>query len=211
MTQPHDPYAPQGQPSPGPPHQGWSTHPYGTPPHPYAQPSFGHPGDAPPGYGHPPTGPAPRPRAVDLAVKLMGVAAGLALLSIPLAFLQRGAMTEEYLEQMEAAGQPGSAGVAQAMIDIALAVTVVVALLVAGLWFLHARATGRGRNWARISGSVLGGLTLLTAPIAFVYGVAAGTSVPWYSHLLNALNLLLVVAVLVLIWQPRNQAFFAQR
>ncbi len=82
---------------------------------------------------------------------------------------------------------------------------IVVGLLSVGLWVFLARACQRGRNWARIIGTVLFALDTLLILLSvsrFKGGVAV---------LVDLVIWLIGLAAIVLLWRKESSAFFAQQ
>jgi hypothetical protein len=172
-----EPPAHSGQPQPGQPQYGqnpygqpqYGQNPYGqqNPPSPYAYPSGQNYGRYP---GAPGAGPGkpPRPREVTMAFGLILGAAVVFLLDIfktaanPLAD-----MPPEMGEQLRAEGMNPAE-----LAGMLSGVIVVFGILFAGLYLLIALMIRKGKNWARITGTVLAALSLLqlaNGPLAVVY------------------------------------------
>jgi hypothetical protein len=81
--------------------------------------------------------------------------------------------------------------------------SIIVGLLSIGLWILIARASKQGRNWARMTGTVLFALdTLLLLLSASRLTVGA-------AFLIALVIWLIGLAVVVLLWRKESSAFFA--
>lgn len=168
--------------------------------------STGQPGPAP-AYGQAPAvqggyGAAkpPIPAPAALAVKLMYVGAGLAVLGILASFF----LQDQMREQIE-----GQAGMTPDLVDTAmtvgLVIGVVVGLLAVGLWVLNAVFNAKGHQWARILATVLGCLNIVFTLIGFVQPA------PMLSRVLSVLSMLLALAIVVLLWRPENKPFYSPR
>jgi hypothetical protein len=79
-----------------------------------------------------------------------------------------------------------------------ITLAVVLALVVIGLWLWMARAVGRGRNWARITSTVL--FVLAALELASSRGVVPVVSA--------TLTWLIGLAAVWLLWRPASSAFF---
>ncbi len=166
--------------------------------------STGQPGPAP-AYGQAPAAQAgygvakpPIPAPAALAVKLMYVGAGFAVLGILATFL----LQDQMREQVEA--QAGmTPDLADAAMTAGLAIGVVVGLIAVGLWVLNAVFNAKGAQWARILATVLGGLNIVFTLIGFVQPA------PMLSRILSVVGLLLAIAIVVLLWRPENKPFYA--
>jgi len=158
-----------------------------------------------PQYGQAPTGPPTRPSTVTNAVRLMYVGAALSLLSGVLTVTLQDQMRAEFDRQ--AAAQGGSAQVPEGFVDsmfgAVVVVSIVLGVIFAGLWIMNAVACSRGRNWGRITGTVLGGLFLLfflASLLQPTVGAAMAVSI---------ITALVVVATVVLLWLRPSNEFFA--
>jgi hypothetical protein len=80
-----------------------------------------------------------------------------------------------------------------------------VGLLSIGLWLWLARACNRGRNWARITGTVLFGLDTLLILLS-VSRLKAGVGV-----LVDLVIWLIGLAAVVLLWRKESSAYFASQ
>jgi hypothetical protein len=166
--------------------------------------STGQPGPAP-AYGQAPAAQAgygaakpPIPAPAALAVKLMYVGAGLAVLGILASFL----LQDQMREQIE--NQPGLTETQiDAAMSIGLVIGIVVGLLAVGLWVLNAVFNAKGKQWARILATVLGGLNIVFTLIGFVQPA------PMLSRILSIVSMLLALAIVVLLWRPENKPFYS--
>ena len=91
----------------------------------------------------------------------------------------------------------------------------VFGLITLGLWIWMAVMNGKGRNWARITATVFGALSLAgsISSLANLAGSAAlgGAAMPGSaaSAVLAVIDPLLVVAILVLLWLRPSSAYFS--
>ena len=81
---------------------------------------------------------------------------------------------------------------------------VLFSVLFAALWVLIARACTRGQEWARITGSVLFALWVLT----FLCGLVAATL--GLALVVNVLLVLAGAAAVLFLWLPDSNAWFRQ-
>jgi hypothetical protein len=113
------------------------------------------------GYRQPPQPPTEQPRTIRIAVALMFVGAALSFFGLIASFSQ----TEE-MEEMIAEEFPS---LTEDEVDTAVsqgqAQGVVGGLVGVGLWIWMAIANGQGKNWARITGTVFGGIHIVTVLI----------------------------------------------
>lgn len=190
-----------GQPRPGPSVAGSQPplehqNPTGQPQSPYgyqsAQPSgYGYAG-GPAQFQQP--GPVSRPKEVDLAFWLIIGAAIVTAISAIFSLAQLG--SPETMEQFEAimGQQGGEIPIAtEDLISLVGTLTVIFALIGIGLYLLIAFMVRKGKNWARITATVLAALSLLTL-------VGSGV-LTWIAVLLG-------IAAVVLLFRPASSNYF---
>lgn len=133
------------------------------------------------------------------------VIAGLALL---LTFVRTDSIRAQAREQLRASDQPVSDQLLDQAVTIGVAVGVVLGLVAIGLWILMAVMNRKGKKWARIVASVLGGLNIAFTLFGFVAGSALGAPVDAVSLVQSLISLGLAVAILALLWQRRSSAYY---
>lgn len=169
----------------------------------------------------PPTAPAERPRTLTYAVIGMWIGGLLSVLSTLFLFTMDTAEMKT-LMVTEFEKQPTydpSVVEAQEMADVFVPIMqvggAVLGLISLGLWIWMAVMNRKGRNWARITATVFGGLGLLSSlsSIGNMAGNAAlgGATMPMStgSVVLAVVDPLLVVAILVLLWIRPSSAYFS--
>lgn len=139
----------------------------------------------------------PKPKSIDLAVKLMYVGAALSLLGILASFLMKGAIED----QVRDAGTVASEDIDTA-VNGALIMGVVAGLIGIGLWVLMAVTNGAGKSWARIVATVLGALNILFTLIGFTQPS------PMATKLVNLVSVVLAAAILFFLWKPESTAYY---
>lgn len=202
-TTPPPPNGPSDPVEPGP--GGYPTYPGAG----EGQPTVGgyqsHPG-TPPGGGVGPTPDVPQPSSIRTAVRLMLVGAGLSLISLVISLAMIGSLKDDVREQV----LKDDPDATQSMIDAAFAVTVVVVVVIAGvsvlLWSWMAWKNGQGRSWARIVATVLGALNVLFTLLSFTAANAEPISLVF-----SAVNLVLAIVILGLLWRKESSAFYSAR
>lgn len=213
--QPHDPFgrppgpgSPPGGFSPGTPAPGGYP-PAGPPPPGYPPPGYPPAGYPPPGGypagGFPPAGPGPlpppevvRPSTMNAAVLLMYVGAALSVLGGLLGFALQDEIREE-IEKQDTGGVD-----VDTLVQFALVIGVIGALIGAALWILNAVFCGKGHNWSRVLGTVLFAISLLSS----LYSLTQPT--PALSRLTGVASLLVAVGAVVLLWMPASNRFFTE-
>jgi hypothetical protein len=149
----------------------------------------------------------PVPAPVLTAVKLMyaGAAASTVTLIIVVALIA-GNKAGAHLRWD---GRTLTAAQISHLKPVIIAVTVISGLVVPAVWLWMARANGQGRNWARISSTVLFGLA--TLQMAGIYNTPVshvGFGVEVLGVILPGLGWLIGLAVVWLLWRPAASAFF---
>ena len=205
---PQYPPPPQYQPPQPPPYPQPSQAPLYQPP-PYQQgPGYQQPPYPPvPGYPVPqyPGGPGwhepprpVRPASVNRAVQLMYIGAGLSIVALIVGLAMHGSFRSSIIS----ANPNLTPEEVNSAVDFAFALVVVAGLIGAGLWVWMAWANGRGRNWARILGTVFFGIDTLGT-----LGDAA-RNVPAGSLVLAGLEWLIGLTVVILLWRRESTYFY---
>jgi hypothetical protein len=93
--------------------------------------------------------------------------------------------------------------------SVPVTVAAVFGLVVIALWLWMARATGQGRNWARILSTVLFGLATLQLRGVFEAPVShLGAGLIVLGVIVPVLGWLAGLAAVWLLWRPASSAFF---
>ncbi len=141
----------------------------------------------------------PRPRPVDLAVKLIWVGIALSILGAIITFATLDTIVDQALEDSGASGVGADAARTGAVVG-----AVIGLLISVGLYAVLAIFIGKRHNWARIVYTVLVALAIVLSVFGFL-----GTPQPLALMVLSLVQLLLSVAVLVLLWRPESNAWFS--
>ncbi|WP_374929258.1 hypothetical protein [Kytococcus sedentarius] len=143
-----------------------------------------------------------RPPSVDLAVKLMWLGAALELLGWMAGLLVvLGVLGASSGGELFTTVEGVTMGVGGAILSL------IPALIAVGLWLLHAWANGQGMNWARITGTVLGVLAIVSSTFSLLSGVFVGVDVlTLVGHLVT---IVLAAVIIWLMWRGENRAFYA--
>ena len=161
------------------------------------QQPYGYQSAQPSGYAYPSqaalptTGKGPAPRNVVIAYWLL-IAAGV--LNLLASVIQSSdpltGVTPGQREQLEASGMT-----AESLTGVLTATIIIVAIVATAIYILLAVMIRKGKNWARITATVLAGLSL--------FGIFAGG--------LGSLSVLLGVAAVVLCYLKPSNEYFAPR
>lgn len=150
------------------------------------------------------------PASVRIAVRLMYLGAAVSLIKAIVDLATLGATRSILVADLRAgarkSGLSTPAGSLSSGATATLVTAFVLGLIGVGLWVLVARASGRGRDWARATGSVLFGLgtlaLLIGPPDVGIRGPeTAGT------RIFAAIIWLIGLAAVVFLWQKDSSAF----
>ena len=145
-----------------------------------------------------------QPSTIAGAVKLMWAGGVVSVLSLIVSLATLGSQKDQIADQL----RETDPNVSQTTIDTAFAVGVAFGVVLgavgAGLWFWMAWKNGQGRSWARIVATALGGLNIVSTLIGFAVGNQQGLVT-----LLTAVNLVIAVVALFLLWRKESSAYFA--
>jgi hypothetical protein len=140
----------------------------------------------------------PVPNTVTNAVKVMYLGAAASLLGILIDILTVNA-TKAAIQKHSPHLSTSQVDASQHVLIIGFALGGVIA---AAVWIVLARACRDGKNWARITGTVLFGLSTVDTVVG-VTAPVAGTVKLW-----AALVWLIALVAVVFLWQRDSTAFF---
>ncbi|GEM_PF-563270 len=191
-----------GGPVPPPPSSDpYAAPPQGFPPAPQGYPAQGY-GTMPGQVPVTPAGPVTRPQAMERAVLLMRVGAGLSLLSLILTFASKSAFRDAVEKASAKQPTPMTPDQVNATVGVAMVAGIVFGLLGVGLWLWMASANGKGKSWARIVATVFFGISVL----GFFASFAQAGSVP--TRILTLISLAVGVGAIVLMYTKESSAFY---
>jgi hypothetical protein len=151
----------------------------------------------------PPVPPEPDPPPpLATAVKLMYVGAGLSAISSVSNLFQRDEFREEIAENDSSLTEDEI----DTAVNVAMGINIVVGILVVGLWIWMARTNERGLSWARVTATVLGGLSIVSLLVSL--GVGQATAV---SAVLGVVSLALAAVILYLLYRPESSRYYEAR
>ncbi|UIJ34249.1 hypothetical protein [Allobranchiibius sp. GilTou73] len=148
------------------------------------------------------------PKPLDTAVKLMFLGAALSLAAV----IYNAFSTSRFRDTIEKnnAKKTGSAHLSASAVDtavhVAIAVAIVVGLIGVAVWILMATMNRQGHNWARIVATVLFGLSALGLVSTLASSALQGGGS--ISIVSSALNFLIGLAVVILIWRKESSAYY---
>ena len=165
--------------------------------------------------------PSERPKTLTYAVYGMWLGGLLSVVSaILLLALDTAEMKSLMVTEMEKQPTSDPSVIdAQEIVDVLVPIIqiggAIFSLVILGLWIWMAVMNGKGRNWARITATVFGALSLASSlsSVANLAGNAAlgGATMPMSagSTVLAIVDPLLVIAILVLLWVRPSSAYFS--
>lgn len=142
------------------------------------------------------------PPSIVRAKYAMWAGAALQLLGLIPLFLMQDDLRALIKEQMVASGQALDPSVVDAGIALAMVVGVVQALIGVALWLFIAYFTGKGKEWARIVGTVLFVIFVLLTLFSFVQPTLG------LAMVLSLITLVVAAAATFFLWQKDSTAWF---
>jgi hypothetical protein len=140
-----------------------------------------------------------QPSSILNAVKLMYVGAALNIVGVIFAFIQR----DEIRDQIRDSDDSLTADELDTAVAIALTFVVIVGLISVGLWLWMAAMNGRGKSWARVVASVLGGLNIVLTLLSFV-----GGQVTPLAAVVSVVGIALAALILYLLYRPDSTRYY---
>lgn len=194
--QPDTPATPPSTPTPDPYAQPPA---YGQQPPPYGDAAYGQPEAFDPagaGYGQP----AEPPASILNAVKLMYVGAVLAAITtiLSLFVIDRDALIEDAVEQSDLTRDQ-----AETAVSAFTTTSIVIGIISIALWVWMATMNKRGRGWARVVATVLGGLNI----VFILVGLSQPTS--GLNLVFNLVSVVLAAAILYLLYRRDSSEYYA--
>jgi hypothetical protein len=138
------------------------------------------------------------PRQIVLAARLMYVGAAITLVSLIFALMSRDVIRDAVIET-----QPNlSADEIDAAVNFGYGIATVLPTIAIVLWLWMAWANRRGRSWARIVATILGGLNILFALLNLATG---GFGV---NTLINLISPALAAVILYMLYRPESGEYY---
>ena len=150
-----------------------------------------------------PAVPADRPKTVDNAWNLWMIGAAISLLSLIFIFtIDSDAIAEQARKSLEGQGKQPTQKEVDDAANLFKITGVIFSLLFIGLFVLFAYKMRAGRNWARITLTVLGGLSVVST----LFGLSSASGV----HLVVALiQMVLILVAIYFMYRPDANQYFA--
>lgn len=168
---------------------------------PYGQPAapFNYPSEQPQ-----PAGATGVPPQVDLSFKMILAAGAIsAISSLVLAFAGGDFFWASMEEQLQSQGQEIPPGMAEGMKSAVMIGGIISALVSIGLYALVAFPVRKGKNWARILGTVFAAISVFGLFSLFQFGPLYGV--------MQLIAILLGIAAIVLLYLPANAPYFQKQ
>ncbi len=177
---------------------------YPPPPPPGPDEGQGNYGQMPgmPAQGYQPPAPAARPPAMDQAVMLMKVGAGLSLLSLLLTFFMGDSIRDAIEEGASDASTQMTADLIVTAVAAATGLGIFFGLIGVALWLWMASANGKGKSWARIVATILYAISVLSFLGSFLQDQ------PLLTTVVSLLTVLLGGYIIFLIYKKESTAFY---
>ncbi len=140
----------------------------------------------------------PAPQSVQAAVTFMYAGAALSLVGIAVSL----ATVSRIKRIFEQGSAPFSPSQVNDLVSAVVVFLVVVGLIGAALWLFVAWFCLRGKNWARITGTVLFALDTLDSLGSFGFAKFSP------ANLLGLLGWLVGLCAVIYLWRPDSTAFF---
>jgi uncharacterized protein (DUF983 family) len=131
------------------------------------------------------------------AVRLMYVGAALSAIRFIVGLLTQDSVRDNIADQ----NPDLDAGELDAAVTVAIVFTVIVGLLSVGLWIWMAETNRRGRKWARIVATVLGGLNIVLTLLSLRQYTGLGT-------FLDIITVALAATILWFLYRPESNQYY---
>lgn len=149
------------------------------------------------------TAPVERPKSVDNAFMLWLIMTGLGVLGLILTLtVGSDDITEQARKALADAGKSTAPADVDSAVKAAKTIIIVSGLLFSALYLLFAYMMRAGRNWARITLTVLGGIGIIGILLQL-------RQVGVVSMLFSLVQLVLIIAAVYLMFRPDGNRYFA--
>lgn len=189
--QPGQPYVDQGQ-------QGYGQQPY----QPYPEDSARREYEA---YAASMT--MERPESVNRAVLAMRIGAAVSAIYVVITLIMIGSLKDDIRDEFQRQNETftqSDVDTAYAVVITTVVVTGVIGVL---LWLWMAAKNKKGRNWARITATVLGALNIVFSLLSFAGSSDANPTL--VGTLFTVINLIVAVVALYFMWRKESSAYYA--
>lgn len=175
-------------------------------PRPYSEPSPDAPQwtDSPAASPYAQAVPEP-PQPIVTAARLMWAGAALQLVAGLGSLLTRDQVRENLADTNSELETPLSPSQIDASANILVGGSVTLAVIAALIWLWMASANKKGRSWARVTATVLGGLNIVTSLWLITTGGVPGG----INAAVTVIPVLIAAIVLYLLYRPESSAYYS--
>ena len=138
------------------------------------------------------------PNSVQTAVRLMYAGAGISAISFILGLVTIGSVRHT----LEKQNPTYSASKISSLVNAEIAIVIVAGVIGVGLWLWMAWANKRGKNWARITGTVFFGLYTLDLILV------AARSASGVSTVFAIVTWLVGLGATIMLWRRESSSYF---
>ena len=142
------------------------------------------------------------PPPLATAVKLMYVGAGLSALSVLTNLFQRDELREQIAENDSSLTEDEI----DTAVNVGTAFSIVLGIVVIGLWIWMARSNERGQSWARTTATVLGALSIVSLLLTLAVGQSTALSTVF-----GVVSLVLAAVILYQLYRPESSEYYRAR
>ena len=150
-----------------------------------------------------------RPSSIKNAVLLMRIGAGLSALGVVFVLVTLDSYKDDLRKSFLDNDSSLSSSQLDTQVNISVSSAVIFGVLGVLLWLWMAAKNNQGRNWARITATVLGALNILSSLFGLTAGVAVATSSNAIGVITSILNLLIAAVAIFFMYRKDASAYYA--
>ena len=148
-----------------------------------------------------------KPPSIKRAVLLMRIGAALSALYLVASLLTLQLLRDQVRERLEQRNGTLNQAEFDAAYKLGLSLLVVIGLVSIVLWLWMAAMNNRGKNWARITATVLAGLNIIFSLMSLV-GSESNINTP-VSVIYTVANLAIAIGALIFMYRPDASQYYA--
>ena len=149
-----------------------------------------------------------RPASLKNAVRLMWAGAGLSVLYLVVSLAMLHSLKDDIRDELRSRGESFTQSDIDTAYQVAIVSLVVFGVIGIALWVWMALMNGRGRNWARITATVFGGLNIVINVLGLT-GASTTSGASIVGVLFSVANLIIAVGALVFMYRKDASAYYA--
>ena len=150
-----------------------------------------------------------RPSSIKNAVLLMRIGAGLSALGVVFVLVTLDSYKDDLRKSFLDNDSSLSSSQLDTQVNISVSSAVIFGVVGVLLWRWMAAKNNQGRNWARITATVLGALNILSSLFGLTAGAAVATSVNAIGVITSILNLLIAAVAIFFMYRKDASAYYA--